>query len=103
MTALESFATIRFPAVIPRSRLEQFLAHFVDVRAGEGINALLLAFDLFLLLGAYYLLKTAREALILSQGGAEVKSYSAAGQAILLLAIVPLYGAFASRLDRLRL
>ena len=103
MTALQAFTTVRFPSVTPRSRLEKLLAHFVDVRAGEGADALLFAFNLFLLLGAYYLLKTAREALILSQGGAEVKSYSSAGQAVLLLAIVPLYGMVASRVSRLRL
>ncbi len=103
MTALESFTTIRFPSLRPRSRMEELLAHLVDVRAGEGAGALLFAFNFFLLLGAYYMLKTAREALILSQGGAEVKSYSAAGQAILLLAVVPLYGGFASRLGRVRL
>jgi len=103
MTALESFTTLRFPSLTPRSRLERFLAHFVDVRAGEGVGALLFALNLFLLLCAYYMLKTAREALILTQGGAEVKSYSAAGQALLLLAIVPIYGAFASRVGRLRL
>jgi AAA family ATP:ADP antiporter len=79
------------------------LAHLADVRAGEGVGALLFTLDLFLLLGAYYMLKTAREALILTQGGAEVKSYSAAGQALVLLAIVPLYGAFASRVRRVRL
>ena len=57
----------------------------------------------FLLLAAYYLLKTAREVLILTEGGAEVKSYSSAGQAILLLFLVPAYGAFASRVNRVRL
>jgi len=103
MTALKSLTTIRFPSTTPRSRLEQLLAHLADVRAGEGTGALLFAVNLFLLLGAYYMLKTAREALILTQGGAEVKSYSAAGQAVLLLAIVPLYGAFASRVGRIRL
>jgi len=103
MTAVESLTTVRFPAVTPRSRLEQLLAHLADVRRGEGVGALLFAFNFFLLLSAYYMLKTAREALILSQGGAEVKSYSAAGQALLLLAIVPLYGAFASRVGRVRL
>ena len=103
MTALESLTTLRFPSLTPRSRLENLLAHFVDVRAGEGFGALLLALNLFLLLSAYYMLKTAREALILTQGGAEVKSYSAAGQALLLLAVVPIYGAFASRVTRVRL
>ncbi len=102
-TALQSLATIRFPHAERRSRLERLLAHLADVRAGEGIGVLLLALNLFLLLAAYYMLKTAREALILTQGGAEVKSYSAAGQAILLLAIVPAFGAVASRVNRVRL
>jgi AAA family ATP:ADP antiporter len=38
-----------------------------------------------------------------SEGGAEVKSYASAGQALLLLLIVPAYGAFASRVSRARL
>jgi AAA family ATP:ADP antiporter len=52
---------------------------------------------------SYYLLKTVREPLILTQGGAEVKAYSAAVQALLLLAIVPAYGVLASRVSRIRL
>ena len=52
MTALESLTTMRFPAVTPRSRLETLLAHLVDVRQGEGVGALLFAFNLFLLLAA---------------------------------------------------
>jgi AAA family ATP:ADP antiporter len=103
MTAFESLTTLRFPSTTPRNRLERLLAHFVDVRAGEGADALLFALNLFLLLASYYMLKTVREALILSEGGAEVKSYSAAGQAILLLAIIPAYGAFASKVSRVRL
>ncbi len=58
---------------------------------------------MFLVLGGYYLLKTAREMFILSEGGAEVKSYSSAGQALLLLLIVPAYSAFASRVNRMQL
>jgi AAA family ATP:ADP antiporter len=103
MNALQSLTTIRFPDPSPKSRLEKFLSHFADVRGGEGVGVLLLALNLFLLLAAYYLLKTAREALILTEGGAEVKSYSAAGQAILLLGVVPLFGAIASRVNRVRL
>ena len=38
---------------------------------------------------------------ILSEGGAEVKSYSSAGQALLLLVLVPAYSAFASRVNRI--
>ena len=58
---------------------------------------------MFLVLGGYYLLKTAREIFILSEGGAEVKSYSSAGQALLLLVLVPAYSAFASRVNRTQL
>jgi AAA family ATP:ADP antiporter len=48
-------------------------------------------------------LKTVREALILSEGGAEVKSYAAGAQAMILLLVVPAYGAYASRVNRMRL
>jgi AAA family ATP:ADP antiporter len=83
--------------------LDRLLSLVADVRAGEGAGALLLASNVFVLLGFYYILKTVRESLILSEGGAEVKSYAAAGQALLLLAFVPMYGAIASRVDRVRL
>jgi AAA family ATP:ADP antiporter len=83
--------------------LDRFLRLFTEVRAGEGLTAVLLAFDVFVLLTAYYIVKPVREALILSGGGAEVKSYAAAGQAILLLGAVPLYASLASRFPRRRL
>jgi AAA family ATP:ADP antiporter len=70
------------------------------VRDGEGTSALLLMLNVFLILAAYYLLKVVREPLILAGGGAEVKSYSSAGQAVLLLVLVPLYGVLASRVPR---
>jgi AAA family ATP:ADP antiporter len=74
------------------------------VRAGEGVTALLLMLNIFLLLAAYYLLKTIREPLILNvPGGAEVKSYSSAAIAGLLILLVPLYSAVASRVSRVRL
>ncbi len=44
-----------------------------------------------------------REALILSEASAEVKSYASAGQALLFLLFIPAYGAFASRVNRTRL
>ena len=86
-----------------RNFLERFMGLFANVRGGEGITVLLLTLDIFLLLFAYYIIKPVREALILAGGGAEVKSYAAAGQAILLLGVVPLYGALASRFTRRRL
>ena len=43
------------------------------MHAGESAEALLLAFNIFLLLAAYHILKTVRASLILSEGGAENK------------------------------
>ena len=83
--------------------LDRLLAPFSRVQGGEGAGALLLAANVFLLLGSYYVLKTVREALILSESGAEVKSYASAGQAVLMLLVVPLYGWFGSRVGRLAL
>jgi AAA family ATP:ADP antiporter len=80
--------------------LDRALRLFADVQAGEGATALLLCCNIFLLFTAYYVIKPIREALILSGSGAEVKSYAAAGQALLLLAFVPAYGALADRLPR---
>src|SRR5436309_16089663 len=85
------------------SLLERGLSLLAEVREGEGVTALLLMLNVFLLLLAYYILKTVREPLILTGGGAEVKSYSSAGQALLLMFIVPLYGSLASRFRRIRL
>jgi AAA family ATP:ADP antiporter len=57
----------------------------------------------FLLLTAYYLLKTVREPLILMEGGAEVKLYARAGQALLMLGVVHFYGELARKFGRTRL
>ncbi len=80
--------------------LEKFLNLFTEVRSGEAVSALMLGLNIYLILSAYYVLKPVREALILAGGGAEVKSYAAAGQAILLLLAVPVYGWLANRLPR---
>jgi len=70
---------------------------------GEGADAVLLMLSVYLLLTAYYVLKVVREPLILSAGGAELKSYTAAFQAVLLIFLVPAYGAVANRVNRIRL
>jgi len=99
----QSFPHFRTVGEAPKSRLERVLSFFADVRAGEGPAVVMLAATVFLLLAGYYLLKTAREALILTEGGAEVKAYSSAAQAILLLAVVPAYSWLASRVPRIPL
>jgi ATP:ADP antiporter, AAA family len=99
---MDALGTIE-PRVSERTWLEQILSVLAPVREGEGATALLLSTNVFLLLASYYILKTVRESLILSEGGAEIKSYSAAAQAALLLFVVPAYGAFASKVSRGRL
>jgi ATP:ADP antiporter, AAA family len=86
-----------------RSWIERALSPIAEVRRDEVASVLLMTTVMFLILASYYLLKTAREVFILSEGGAEVKSYSSAGQAVLLLFLVPAYGAFASRVSRTQL
>src|SRR5512132_3095443 len=86
-----------------RTRLDRALSLFTEVRDGEGVLALLMLVNIFLLLVCYSVIKTVREPLILLGGGAEVRSYAAAGQAILLMAFVPAYSWFASRVNRARL
>jgi AAA family ATP:ADP antiporter len=92
-------------AVSPESsRVERALAYllrpFAKVEPGEAVTAAVLTLTVFLLLTAYYLLKTAREPLILLHGGAEVKQYAAAGQALLLVVVVQAYSALARRVGR---
>ncbi len=82
---------------------QRLLSPIAEVRREEVASALLLTLIMFLILAAYYMLKTAREVFILGEGGAAVKSYSSAGQALLLLVLVPAYGAFASRVTRIQL
>ena len=83
--------------------LSVLLRPFARIEPAEALNAVVMTFTVFLLLTAYYLLKTAREPLILLHGGAEVKSYAAAGQAVLLLGFVQLYGWVARKVGRMRL
>jgi AAA family ATP:ADP antiporter len=83
--------------------LEFVLGAFGEVRPGEGATALLLALNVFLLLTAYYLLKVAREPLILLGGGAEVKSYASVGQSVLLVLVATVYGWLSERVGRMTL
>ena len=80
--------------------LDRALSLFTEVRAGEGLSALLLAANVFYLLAFYQVLKIVRDALILSESGAEAASYASAGMAAVLFVFVPLYSALASKVNR---
>lgn len=67
---------------------------------------MLLLCCVFLLLTSYYVLKTAREGMLLAGGafglgGDELKAYASGGMAVLLAIIVPLYGRLANRVRRI--
>src|SRR3954462_9626945 len=94
-------ATLQHPN--EKTWLDRALSLFTDVRPGEGAKSMLMLVNIFLLLICYSVIKTVREPLFLLGGGAEVRSYTAAGQALLLMGFVPLYSWFAARVDRARL
>ncbi len=70
------------------------------VQRGEGLSALLLLINVFVIMSSYYILKVLREPMILLGGGAELKSYASAGQSVLLLFLVPAFGKLASSVNR---
>ena len=85
------YATQRLTAV------ERFLTLFTRVQAGEGRSVGILALQAFTLMVAYYLIRPVREALILTEGTAELRSYAVGVQALLLILILPLYGQLVRR------
>jgi AAA family ATP:ADP antiporter len=88
------------PSSVQKGALDRALSLFTDVRAGEGLSALLLAANVFYLLAFYQVLKIVRDSLILSESGAVAASYASAGMALVLFAFVPAYGTLASRVNR---
>ena len=87
----------------PGSPLDRILRLAADVRSGEGLTAVLLGLNVFLILMAYYVLKPVREALILSEGSAAQKTYLSVVQVFLLALIVPVYGRLVRKMNRRRL
>jgi AAA family ATP:ADP antiporter len=98
-----------------RGFFDRLLGLFTEVRPGEGARAAAMLLNIFLILLSYYIIKTVREPLILTThvpdwlqrlgiaGPAEVKTYAAAGQALVLMGFIPAYSWFASRVDRMKL
>ena len=86
-----------------RNWLDRLLRLAGDVEAGESTTAILLSANVFLLLTAYYIIRPVREGLILTESGAVVRSYAGAILAVAFIFIVPAYGKFASKANRIRL
>ena len=85
------------------TRLDRILGLFTRLRPGEGRSVLVFFSYALLLMLSYYILKTVREPLLLAGSGAEFKSYAYALTALLLLGMVPLYGALFRRIGKLQL
>src|SRR4029450_5853366 len=77
--------------------VERFLGLFTRVLPGEGRCIGILTAQAFTLMLAYYLIRPVREALILTEGTAELRSYAVGAQAILLLVILPAYRPLVAR------
>ena len=88
----------------PRQKnyLERVLSLFAEVRSGEGALTLLMTLNIFLILTAYLIAKVVREPLILASEGAEVKAYSSALQAIVLVGFLRIYTMMVARFPRRR-
>jgi len=78
--------------------VERFLTLCTRVHPGEGRCVGILALQAFTLMVAYYLIRPVREALILTEGTAELRSYAVGVQALLLLLILPAYGLLVRRI-----
>jgi AAA family ATP:ADP antiporter len=85
------------------SPFERFLTLFTRLRPGEGRSLVLFFANAFLILFSYYILKALREAFLLSESTAEVRSYAVAVIALVLMVIVPFYSSVRRRLDGVRL
>jgi AAA family ATP:ADP antiporter len=87
------------------SRLERFLCLFTEVRPGEGVTAVLMFVNVFLILCAYYFVKPLREAWltvtdVMELSSFQLKAYSPLVQGLLLLPVVVWYGRLSDRMDR---
>jgi AAA family ATP:ADP antiporter len=81
------------------SPIERLMALLTRVRPGEGRSTVLFFLQAFLLLFSYYIVKTLREAFILTEFSAEVRAYAVAVIALVLMVLIPIYSAVRRRLD----
>jgi AAA family ATP:ADP antiporter len=91
-----------------RSPLERALCLFTDVRPGEGLTAVVMVANVFLILCAYYFVKPLRDGwiAIADIGGfsnVEVKAYTSFAQGLFLAGAVSLYAHLAGRWPRRQL
>ena len=81
----------------------RFLRLFTVIQPGEIVKASLLFLNSFLIMFGYYQIKPVREGLLLARHSAEIKSYLAIPQALILIFVVKAFARIASRYPRQRL
>ena len=94
--------------IIQLSKTEKILQLFTEIKAGEGTIVLLMFFNIFLILCAYYFVKPLREGWVSVSDVAglskmEVRAYSSFIQSLLLLFFIGYYGRLAKRYHRVTL
>jgi AAA family ATP:ADP antiporter len=78
---------------------ERFLQLFTKVRPGEGRTVAWFGLHVFLLLFAYYIVRTTREGIVLDKADSSYRSQIVAWTALVLMLFVPLYSAVRRRHD----
>ncbi len=84
------------------SRFEHALALLTRVEPGDGRTVAVLFSQALVIMVAYYLVRPVREALILTGGGAEKRSYAVGVQALLLIALITIYSLAVQRIGARR-
>jgi len=87
-------------------RFARFAGRLItDIRPGEGVTAVLMFLNVFLLLCAYYFVKPLREGWlsvtdVMGFSPKELKAYSAVVQGLVLLPVIAWYGRLSDRMSR---
>ncbi len=107
-TTSETTSLPRSPLDARRSPLERALCLFTDVRPGEGLTAVAMFANVFLILCAYYFVKPLRDGWIASLdvfgfSKMEVKAYTSFAQTLVLIGVVAAYARLAARWPRRKL
>lgn len=83
--------------------LTKILRIFTEIRPGEVATTFLLSMIMFILMMGYYLLRTIRPALILSEWSPNLSRYLGAVIAVLLIFVVKIFSHIASKVPRQKL
>ena len=108
-TTSETSSLPRPPSGARRSPLERALCLFTDVRPGEGLTAVAMFANVFVILCAYYFVKPLRDGWIaglddvLGLSKMEVKAYTSFAQTLVLIGVVAAYARLAARWPRRKL